>query len=63
MAVEEITTRNQRIISPAPKNPSREKFAHEFRKNPVNIQKLCEKYARPTLFQKVRRKIKSLFNI
>ena len=63
VAVEEITTRNQRIISPAPKNPSREKFAHEFRKNPVNIQKLCEKYARPTLFQKVRRKIKSLFNI
>ena len=52
-----IIERNQRIISPAPDNLERKKFRRAFLKCPGNIQSICEKYANPGTFRRMKNKI------
>lgn len=53
IAPTEIVSRNQRIVSPAPRSPLLSGFQHKCRKFPEKINSICEKYAKPTIINRL----------
>ncbi|BDS16277.1 Coenzyme F420 hydrogenase/dehydrogenase, beta subunit C-terminal domain [Clostridium perfringens] len=55
MSIDDIVTRNKRIISIASENKCRKAFKRKYEENPEAINIICEKFAKDTLFKKIKR--------
>mgnify|MGYP000935251682 CR=1 FL=1 len=54
--VDTIIRNNKRIVSPAPPNPSREKFLREIYRQPDRIAKICKKYSSSSITKRIMQK-------
>lgn len=56
-----IVSRNKRIVSSTPENPQRKSFKKKAQKSNADIHSLTKRYAKPTIVNRVRWKIYSIF--
>lgn len=60
--VQTIIERNKRIISSPKENPDRKKFKRKYTADPESIVQLCEKFAVPSVLNRVKRKLKNIIH-